>query len=104
MSFLSKKKFVVEDFISAMAPRSGSNILKLPSFTLAFVFLSADNATAAAEAEVNGENPEEKKKLPYPKSVFLIIANEFCERFSFYGMRGGLSPQPVLLSLAFANC
>ncbi|XP_066154994.1 peptide transporter family 1-like isoform X2 [Euwallacea fornicatus] len=27
------------------------------------------------------------KKLPYPKSVFFIVTNEFCERFSFYGMR-----------------
>ncbi len=23
----------------------------------------------------------------YPKHVFLIILNEFCERFSFYGLR-----------------
>ncbi|XP_078043528.1 peptide transporter family 1 isoform X2 [Augochlora pura] len=27
------------------------------------------------------------EKLKYPKSVFFIITNEFCERFSFYGMR-----------------
>ncbi|XP_017145502.1 peptide transporter family 1 isoform X3 [Drosophila miranda] len=27
------------------------------------------------------------KKLPYPKSVFFIISNEFCERFNYYGMR-----------------
>lgn len=26
-------------------------------------------------------------KSPYPKSVFFIIGNEFCERFSYYGMR-----------------
>lgn len=26
-------------------------------------------------------------KRPYPKKVFFIIANEFCERFSFYGLR-----------------
>ncbi|KAB0790799.1 hypothetical protein PPYR_15309 [Photinus pyralis] len=31
------------------------------------------------------------KKLPYPKSVFFIVSNEFCERFSFYGMRTILS-------------
>lgn len=23
----------------------------------------------------------------YPKGVFFILGNEFCERFSFYGMR-----------------
>ena len=28
-----------------------------------------------------------QKKDPYPKIVFLIIINEFCERFSFYGFR-----------------
>lgn len=28
-----------------------------------------------------------KEKLKYPKSVFFIVSNEFCERFSFYGMR-----------------
>ncbi|KAH8295974.1 hypothetical protein KR018_012556, partial [Drosophila ironensis] len=29
----------------------------------------------------------QQKKLPYPKSVFFIISNEFCERFNYYGMR-----------------
>lgn len=29
----------------------------------------------------------EDKKLKYPKSIFFIVSNEFCERFSFYGMR-----------------
>lgn len=28
-----------------------------------------------------------KKNIKYPRSVFFIISNEFCERFSFYGMR-----------------
>ena len=28
-----------------------------------------------------------EKKYPYPKSVFFIISTEFCERFSFYGMK-----------------
>ncbi|CAG7820015.1 unnamed protein product [Allacma fusca] len=31
------------------------------------------------------------KKIPYPKSVFLIVLNEFCERFSYYGMRAILA-------------
>ena len=31
------------------------------------------------------------RKLPYPKSVFFIISTEFCERYSFYGMRSILS-------------
>ncbi|XP_038216405.1 peptide transporter family 1-like isoform X1 [Zerene cesonia] len=31
------------------------------------------------------------KKLPYPKAVGFIVTNEFCERFSYYGMRAILS-------------
>uniref|UniRef100_T1PEP1 Oligopeptide transporter 1 n=1 Tax=Musca domestica TaxID=7370 RepID=T1PEP1_MUSDO len=41
----------------------------------------AIEATNVAEAE------GQVKKLPYPKSVFFIISNEFCERFNYYGMR-----------------
>ncbi|CAB4056731.1 SLC15A1 [Lepeophtheirus salmonis] len=33
------------------------------------------------------ESIDEPKKLPYPKAVFFIITTEFCERFSFYGMK-----------------
>ena len=28
------------------------------------------------------------QKLPYPRSIWFIVGNEFCERFSFYGMKG----------------
>jgi len=28
------------------------------------------------------------KEHGYPKAVFFIIGNEFCERFSFFGLRG----------------
>ncbi|CAG9558248.1 unnamed protein product [Danaus chrysippus] len=31
------------------------------------------------------------QKLPYPKAVGFIVTNEFCERFSYYGMRTILS-------------
>lgn len=34
---------------------------------------------------------EQQEKVKYPKSVFFIISNEFCERFSYYGMRTVLS-------------
>ena len=27
------------------------------------------------------------QKLPFPKSLLFIIGNEFCERFSYYGMK-----------------
>ncbi|XP_077280577.1 solute carrier family 15 member 2 isoform X2 [Temnothorax americanus] len=32
-----------------------------------------------------------RQKVKYPKSVFFIISNEFCERFCYYGMRTVLS-------------
>lgn len=31
--------------------------------------------------------PNDRKTPKYPKSVFFIVSNEFCERFSYYGMR-----------------
>lgn len=33
------------------------------------------------------EKQEKMRKDKYPKTVFLIILNEFCERFSYYGIR-----------------
>ena len=33
------------------------------------------------------EESEAIKKYPYPKSILFIISTEFCERFSFYGMK-----------------
>uniref|UniRef100_A0A834R3F6 Oligopeptide transporter 1 n=1 Tax=Sarcoptes scabiei TaxID=52283 RepID=A0A834R3F6_SARSC len=37
---------------------------------------------------INEDNESIKKRsIPYPKSIIFIIGNEFCERFSFYGMR-----------------
>lgn len=30
---------------------------------------------------------DEPEKMPYPKRVFLIIGNEFCERFNYYGIK-----------------
>jgi len=43
------------------------------------------NKREAKEAEAGEQQPT---KLPYPKQVFFIIGNEFCERFSYYGMKG----------------
>ncbi|XP_075230334.1 peptide transporter family 1-like [Lycorma delicatula] len=37
---------------------------------------------------------EHKLEYKYPKAVFFIVSNEFCERFSYYGMRSIL---PVYL-------
>nr|XP_018918021.1 PREDICTED: peptide transporter family 1-like [Bemisia tabaci] len=41
-------------------------------------------------ANNHGEKVPEKS-LKYPKSVFFIISNEFCERYSFFGLRKILS-------------
>ncbi|XP_025159505.1 peptide transporter family 1 isoform X2 [Harpegnathos saltator] len=41
------------------------------------------------ENQIDAETQEKKPK--YPKAVFFIISNEFCERFSFYGIRTVLS-------------
>ena len=38
------------------------------------------------EDAVNIEGKDDKK-YPYPKSVLFIISTEFCERFSYYGMK-----------------
>ncbi|KAH8287397.1 hypothetical protein KR054_006685, partial [Drosophila jambulina] len=49
------------------------------------------NGKELQEADDGFKNVSEaegqQKKLPYPKSVFFIISNEFCERFNYYGMR-----------------
>jgi len=42
------------------------------------------------EKEVEAQNSNEKN-VKYPKSVFFIVGNEFCERFSYYGMKAILS-------------
>lgn len=33
------------------------------------------------------DEKQDKKKLKYPRSIFFIISNEFCERFCYYGMK-----------------
>lgn len=38
-----------------------------------------------------------KVVLGYPLSIFFIVVNEFCERFSYYGMRGENPPHPTSL-------
>ena len=45
-----------------------------------------DNADKSKPEDCDVEN-ENDPKYPYPKSVFFIISTEFCERFSYYGMK-----------------
>lgn len=38
--------------------------------------------------------------IPYPKRVFFIIGNEFCERFNYFGMKGTLN----ICNMTFFHC
>jgi len=49
-----------------------------------------DNADECKQEDCDVEK-EKDPKYPYPKSVFFIISTEFCERFSYYGMKTVLS-------------
>jgi dipeptide/tripeptide permease len=59
---------------------------------------SSDNE-ASENQLMNDENQPllGAKRLRYPKSVFFIVLNEFCERFNYYGMRSKLKFYPVHL-------
>ena len=45
-----------------------------------------DNEDKCKQEDYDVEK-EKDPKYPYPKSVFFIISTEFCERFSYYGMK-----------------
>lgn len=63
--------------------------IELINFLLiGFNFVDASTSDTSLNDNNNLTSVEgEPKKLPYPKSVFFIISNEFCERFNYYGMR-----------------
>lgn len=54
--------------------------------------LSAENRRASAIKIQYGSllitEGKPRPILPYPKRVFFIIGNAFCERFNYYGVRG----------------
>lgn len=63
------------------------------------------------EEEINKNNKENLNIFTrfqyYPKSIFFILGNEFCERFSFYGMRAILMLYIITeynFSERFFNC
>jgi len=50
----------------------------------------SDTNNSDKQLNNNGNNKEKgitESILSYPKGVFFMLGNEFCERFSFYGMR-----------------
>jgi len=55
------------------------------------IFLIVKNKTSKkyfTDQTETAENPEPvQPKLKYPRSIPFIVANEFCERFNFYGMK-----------------
>lgn len=63
---------------------STTTVIRRPSVNRA-----DDTPRKKSNARTDAEVPE--KKLKYPKVVFFIISNEFCERFTYYGMRTVLS-------------
>ncbi|XP_064556405.1 peptide transporter family 1 [Drosophila montana] len=88
---------------TATAPAVESSLVPAAARSVPDQEEPASNGKALAdfvEPKKNGIDPDESKdfgnvseaegqlkKLPYPKSVFFIISNEFCERFNYYGMR-----------------
>jgi solute carrier family 15 (oligopeptide transporter), member 1 len=45
---------------------------------------------------------DQSQKLKYPRAIPFIILNEFCERFSYYGMRSESAVICVLIKLKFS--
>ena len=54
------------------------------------LFLGSEKESSSPDKKGRDNESLAEEKIPYPKSVFLIIATEFCERFSYYGMRSEL--------------
>ena len=57
---------------------------------------SSSDAAPFERTERVGAEPIKSTKNGYPYSIFFIVGNEFCERFSFYGMKAIL---PIYLTV-----
>ncbi|XP_031637999.1 solute carrier family 15 member 2-like [Contarinia nasturtii] len=53
--------------------------------------LNDESCQGSATNSVSNIENAEPQKLAYPKRVFLIIGNEFCERFNYHGMKAILA-------------
>lgn len=49
--------------------------------------VSITSSAIGNDLEKNRWNRKPRAKKSFPRSVTFIISNEFCERFSFYGMK-----------------
>ncbi|KAF8786289.1 Solute carrier family 15 member 2 like protein [Argiope bruennichi] len=65
---------------SKMDEMSGKSEIQMQSET------GEDGATKSDDNEASSKDEIAKQKK-MPKAIFFILGNEFCERFSFYGMR-----------------
>ena len=82
--------------MTKIIPNSAENSLNLNKNNENF---SADSITESNEYEsinvyVNGNKKGFqicKSLRSYPKGVFFMLGNEFCERFSYYGMQAILT-------------
>ncbi|XP_054707917.1 solute carrier family 15 member 1-like [Uloborus diversus] len=62
-----------------------------PGMTKRMKVINSGSESFSSDEETRLLNKEKEEvaeeKIPYPKAVFFIVGNEFCERFTYYGMR-----------------
>ncbi|KAF4526610.1 hypothetical protein B566_EDAN006426 [Ephemera danica] len=91
LDYVADKKDVETNLPDGLRGRNCECVYREHLFSGATLDLSA-NMTRSAPTTFDVSTVEsDKKKLPYPKAVFFIVSNEFCERFCYYGMRTILS-------------
>ena len=77
----------------------GFFLMKLFFRTLCYSFILIILIIAEDKEKEAGSDGIVQKKYPYPKSVFFIISTEFCERFSFYGMKSNPLKKKTILHM-----
>ena len=59
-------------------------------YELSTCILNADSYKGENTDANDNLKPKDEKKYPYPKGIPFIVSTEFCERFSYYGMKSKL--------------
>lgn len=55
-----------------------------------FVYISGKSegsVTQNGTKTLSNTESNEAPKVPYPKRIFFIVGNEFCERFNYHGIK-----------------